>query len=186
VQPKSYYRCITQSTNNPRTSRLQSLGCRLGPTNTVLRGMDIDSAAAWAANSEVESRGDYRKKQDNGGPGFGFFQWGTNDEAIDRRRTFERVMKVPIQGSTEDQQLYFRDWELQHTHGKAKEAIEKAQGPAAKAAAIWSQYEGARKNKGVNDRMAIAEVIAQRAAADAAAARRRTAEAEQLRRTGRR
>ena len=47
------------------------------------RGMNVDEAAAWAANSEIESRGNYRSKQP-GGPGRGLYSWGSNDPTLDR------------------------------------------------------------------------------------------------------
>jgi len=73
-------------------------------------------------------------------PGRGLFQWGSND-AADRRVTFEKVMGVPIEKSTMEQQLQFRDWELAHTHKHVRRAIDAASGAAAKSRAITIHYE---------------------------------------------
>lgn len=80
------------------------------------RGKSPEEAAAWAANSEIESGGDPSKHQEGGGPGRGLFQWGSPRPEWDRRRVFLLEMHIPVDQATYDQQLDFRDWELRHTH----------------------------------------------------------------------
>lgn len=131
------------------------------------RGMTLEQAAAWAAHSQKESYGDYRSRQ-KPGPGRGLHNWGSPDPKQDRRRTFEREMHVPIEQSTEDQQLRFREWELDNTHAKAGKAIEDAIKSGASAGAIsdliTSLYENPKHPEAqARFRSAIAEEIARRA-----------------------
>lgn len=102
----------------------------------LARGKTPVEAAAWAANSEAESRGDPSKHQDGGGPGRGLFQWGDPRPAYDRRATFQKVMGMPVDQATADQQLNFRDWELQNTEKSASRHIDAAQGVVDKTRAI--------------------------------------------------
>jgi len=125
----------------------------------IARGMTPDEAAAWAANAEAESRGDYRAVQP-GGPGRGLFQWGNDEAKFDRRRHFQRLFGRPIEKSTEAEQLAFRDWELANTEISAARKIAKAQGAANISSAIVFHYERPQdKEIRAIDRANIAEEI---------------------------
>jgi hypothetical protein len=131
------------------------------------RGMSVDEAAAWAANSEVESGGDHLKKQDGGGPGQGLYQWGAHEPKFDRRIDFAEVMHVPIEQSTLAQQHAFRDWELTHKEATAKRLIDAAIGAGAKAEAISRKFLRPGQNEvertlTAKDRANIAEAIMRR------------------------
>lgn len=132
----------------------------------VARGKSPEEAAAWAANAEAESGSNPRSVQQGGGPGRGLFQWGSND-AADRRVIFQKVMGIPIEQSTTEQQLLFRDWELAHTHQAAKRAIDAASGAADKSRAITNYYEVPNRKirqAQANARAALAEHILRAAA----------------------
>jgi hypothetical protein len=126
--------------------------------------MSVDEAAAWAANSEVESLSNPSTSQHHNGPGRGLFQW----EKLGRAKDFEAIFKIPIENSTRAQQHAFREWELsQHTFGTAKRLIDSAVGAGAKAEAISRRYLRPGKEQLVKDRTAadranIAEAIIRR------------------------
>jgi len=123
------------------------------------RGMAPDLAAGWAANGAGESDSDFRLRQ-NPGPGVGLYQWGANNPRLDRRRDFQRVFGHPIEQSTEDEQLAFRDWELAHTERRAARMIAHASTPGDIAAAITRYYERpAAPARDAADRANIAEAI---------------------------
>jgi len=142
--------------------RLADLGMRMFKIH-VARGMSPEQAAGWAANAMAEGRGNYRQPQVGGGPGWGLFQWGSNRPELDRRRTFQQVFGHPIQESTEEEQLAFRDWELAHTYASAARRIAQASSAGDAAAAITRYYEGPRDRvHPVIDRANIAEAILRR------------------------
>lgn len=123
------------------------------------RGMTSAQAAGWAANAQAESDGDYRRIQ-KGGPGRGLFQWGANNAKMDRRPHFHVLFKHPIEKSTEEEQLAFRDWELANTEVGAARRIAKAKSAGDIAAAITIHYERPKeKARDAADRANIAEAI---------------------------
>ncbi len=128
------------------------------------RGMEPDDAAAWAAASESESRGDHTIRQEGGGPGRGLYQWGAHEPEFDRRRDFERYMKVSIERSTREQQFRFRDYEL--TQGKEKRKkvlIDAAIGAGNKAYVITTEYlRPSKKYIKAASRANLAEAILRR------------------------
>lgn len=131
--------------------------------DNIARGMPVDDAAAWAANSEVESRGNPAAVQDGGGPGRGYFQLGAPIAKLDRRLLFQKVMGVSIEHATLDQQLKFKDWELGHTEKGAKKKIDSANGAGAKAYAISLYFlRPGAKVKAAIDRANLAEAILRR------------------------
>lgn len=124
------------------------------------RGMSPEQAAGWAANAEAESNSDYRKKQGNGEPGRGLFQWGSKVPKLDRRRDFEQQFGHSIEQSTEAEQLQFRDWELAHGQQPAARKIARAKSAGDIAAAITIHYEAPKHKFNVAaDRANIAEAI---------------------------
>jgi hypothetical protein len=128
------------------------------------RGMSIEEAAAWAANSEAESSGNPKAKQP-GGPGRGLYQWGSNAPAFDRRIKFKEIIGVDVDLSTPEQQHRFRDWELANTELSAKRRIDAASGAGAKAIAITLSYlrpDPKRRSNFAADRANIAEAIMRR------------------------
>jgi LysM repeat protein len=128
-------------------------------------GMDPVDAAAWAAVSEAESSGNPQARQ-NPGPGRGLYQWGANVARFDRRRDFQRVIGVPVEQSTQDQQFRFRDWELANTEARAARRIAATANPGDRAEAITRYYERpAEPDRDSADRANIAEAIARRASA---------------------
>jgi hypothetical protein len=128
------------------------------------RGKTPEEAAAWATNSEAESGGDPAKHQVGGGPGKGRFQWGSRNPAFDRSATFQKVMKVTVDQATIDQQLNFRDWELQNTHKSAQRHIDAATTVSDKSRAITKYYLGPADVVGASeDRARIAEAIYRKA-----------------------
>lgn len=124
------------------------------------RGMSVEDAAGWAANSEGESRGNHKATQIGGGPGRGLYQWGSPIPRFDRRIAFRRIVGVPIEESTREQQLQFRDWELANSHRGARRRIDAAIGAADKARAITIYYLAPKdKLRDAADRGNIAEAI---------------------------
>jgi hypothetical protein len=81
----------------------------------MLFGVNRVHADALAANAAIESHANFQLKQGRHGPGYGLWQWGSNDPKMDRRLTFHRVMGKSIYNSTEDDQIRFMIWELTHT-----------------------------------------------------------------------
>jgi hypothetical protein len=123
------------------------------------RGMTPQQAAAWAANAAAESHGDYRRPQDGGGPAYGLFMWER-----ERQRAFQAQFGHPIQQSTEEEQLAFRDWELSNTLAGTARRIPQASSAGDIAAAITRHYEGpADWRHAMWDRSNIAEAILRRA-----------------------
>ncbi len=130
----------------------------------VARGKSPEEAAAWAANSEVESGGDPSRHQDGGGPGRGLFQWGSPRPEWDRRRIFLREMHIAVDQATYDQQLDFRDWELRHTHQLTQRKMDAVRMVAGKSRAITEHYLIPGDVVGQSeDRARIAEAIYRRA-----------------------
>jgi len=128
------------------------------------RGVSAEEAAAWAANSEAESGNDPTKHQLGGGPGRGLFQWGDPRPSYDRRATFLRIMKIPVERATVDQQLAFRDWELRNTHRSTKRHIDSSATVGDKSRAITRYYLGPADIVGASeDRARIAEAILRKA-----------------------
>lgn len=128
------------------------------------RGMQPDEAAAWAANSEIESFGDHTLRQVGGGPGRGLYQWGSDVSQLDHRIDFEQAMRVPIERSTRDQQHRFRDHELNNKERSAKLAIDAASGAGDKAFVISMRYlRPASKELTATARANLAEAILRKA-----------------------
>lgn len=126
------------------------------------RGMSPEQAAGWAANSQAESGGDYTRRQP-GGPGRGLFQWGSDIPQLDRRIQFQQQYGYPIEQSSENDQLKFRDWELANFPGVARR-ISQARTAGDIADAITRFYEIPRdRDIAAADRANIAEAILQRA-----------------------
>jgi hypothetical protein len=126
----------------------------------IARGKSPAEAAAWAANSEAESRGDPAMHQEGGGPGRGLFQWGSNIPALDRRNDFEKEQRMPVDRASADKQRDFRDWELAHTEIPARNHIGAATTTAGKARAIAIYYDRPKDAIHVaDDRARIAEAI---------------------------
>lgn len=125
----------------------------------IARGKTPFEAAAWAATADAESFSNPQQHQQPSGPGRGLFQWGAND-ASDRRVTFQKIMGVPIEKSTMDQQLSFRYWELNNTHEAAKHAIDRADSVSEIVRAITNYYTKPRDRIGsTRDRANIAKAI---------------------------
>lgn len=101
-----------------------------------------DMAAALAANIEAESHGNYRRRQDGGGPGYGLIQWEPP-----RQARFLESFGYPIEKATEQDQLDFIDIELakpQYEYGNARR-IARERGAGAQAAAVMNHYERPRE-----------------------------------------
>ena len=123
------------------------------------RGMSLEEAAAWAANSEVESRNNPTANQDGGAPGRGLFQW----ETPGRADTFKKRYGFPIDRATRDQQHAFREWELRNEFRRAKQSINAAPSAGEKARLISLTYlKPASKEFTARDRANIAEAIMRR------------------------
>lgn len=124
------------------------------------RGMSPEQAAGWAANAQAESHGKFTSTQYPGGPGRGLFQWGHPDPQLDRRLVFQRQFGYPIEKSSEEDQLAFRDWELANTLKGAATRIARARSAGDVAEAITRHYERpASLNRESADRANIAEAI---------------------------
>lgn len=106
----------------------------------LAHGLPPADAAAWAANSEVESQGDPARHQIGGGPGRGLFQWGSDRPAYDRRIDFQNRMHIPIDQASAKQQRDFRDFELNNKFKPARNHINAATTVAGKARAISNFY----------------------------------------------
>lgn len=95
--------------------------------------LDLDmspgEAAAWASNAQAESGGDHQRREilrrprRDGSVGHGTFQVTHPD----RRANFLRLVGVPVEQSTERQQLKFRDWELGNTYRRVAQRLRAAQ-----------------------------------------------------------
>lgn len=92
----------------------------------VGRGMSPQEAGGWAANSEIESGNKHTRRQDPG-PGRGLYQWGANDPRLDRRIPFQERYGHPIEQSTEEEQLDFRDWELRNSYANVRRRLDAEQ-----------------------------------------------------------
>lgn len=125
-------------------------------------GDSPEKAAAWAASAFAESGGDPHRQQPGKGRnlGYGLFQW---DAA--RRATFQRVIGRDIHGSSFEDQVKFRDYELsQKGELRAGRAISAASGPGASADAITRFYERPKAvSQDAADRTNVAQAIAQAA-----------------------
>ena len=129
------------------------------------RGMSPEQAAGWAANAQAESHGKYTSRQRGGGPGRGLFQWGHPNPAQDRRVHFQQQFGYPIENSSEEDQLKFRDWELaQPSFRRAQTRISQARTAGDAADAITRHYEiPANPDQDAADRANIAEAILRQA-----------------------
>ena len=127
------------------------------------RGMSPEQAAGWAANAQAESHGKYTSTQHPNGPGRGLFQWGHPNPGMDRRLIFQRQFGYPIEKSSEEDQLAFRDWELANTLRGAARRISRASTAGDVAEAITRYYERpASLDRESADRANIAEAILRR------------------------
>ena len=100
----------------------------------IARGIDPDTATAFAANALHESSANPNTGAGDQGASHGLFQWRD-----DRYNRYKSIYGVPPDNAPLDQQLDFVVSELNTTEGAARDRINAAQGPEAKAAAI-SQY----------------------------------------------
>ena len=124
------------------------------------RGMSPEQAAGWAANAQAESHGKFTMSQYPQGPGRGLFQWGHPNLQMDRRRVFQQQFGYPIEKSTEEDQLAFRDWELANTLQGAARRISRARTAGDVAEAITRYYEIPQDpDRDSADRANIAEAI---------------------------
>jgi hypothetical protein len=140
--------------------RYADLGMRMYQLHRA-RGMTPQQAAAWAANAAAESHGNYRLPQEHGGPAYGLYMWEPP-----RQRAFQEQFGHPIQQSTEEEQLAFRDWELSHSHAWAARRIPPGSSAGDIAAAITQHYEHPGDwEHAMWDRSNIAEAIMRRAIA---------------------
>ncbi|MDR6850364.1 phage tail tip lysozyme [Sphingomonas sp. BE137] len=124
----------------------------------VAHGDSPEKAAAWAASAFAESGGDPNRQQPGRGKnlGYGLFQWDAG-----RRAEFRQVMGRDIHGSSFEDQLRFRDYELQHHESRAGRAIGAASGAAATADAITRFYERpSQKGRDAADRANVAAAVA--------------------------
>ena len=87
----------------------------------------------------AESEGNYRERQPDG-PGYGLLQWGHDQSRLDRRLDFERQYGHPIEQSTEQEQLGFRDWELENTERRRAQRISRQTTPGDIAATITHEF----------------------------------------------
>jgi hypothetical protein len=100
----------------------------------IKRGLDPDTATAFAANALHESSANPNTGAGDAGASHGLFQW-RDDRATAYQKTFGHAPdNAPL-----DEQLDNVVRELSTTEGAARDRIAAAQGPAAKAAAV-SQY----------------------------------------------
>ncbi len=130
--------------------------------NHIEQGMQPEDAAAWAANIEAESHGNYRQKQQPKGPGYGLLQW----EGA-RRKQFQDLFGIAMQDATQEQQYRFRDWELRR-HPSWRRAIDETDNVGDRAAMIMNKFEvPAETIKAGADRANLANAILERARADA-------------------
>ena len=124
------------------------------------RGMSPEHAAGWAANAQAESHGNFKESQPNG-PGRGLFQWGSTNSRYDRRIQFQQQFGFPIDESSEEEQLAFRDWELaQPSFRDVQRRISRARTAGDIADAITRHYEiPDNPDQDAADRANIAEAI---------------------------
>jgi hypothetical protein len=106
----------------------------------MARGMDADTATAFAANAIAESGARPDAMENGGGPGRGLFQITSASRKADYMRLYNHS---PEQGSLAEQ-LDFVKWELENTERGAAFRIAGAQGAAAKAAAVSKFFERPR------------------------------------------
>jgi hypothetical protein len=101
----------------------------------IKRGLDVDTATAFAANALHESSANPNTGPGDQGASHGLFQWRD-----DRYNRFGSVFGRPLDNAPLDQQLDYVVHELGTTEGAARDRIAAAQGPAAKAAAVSQFY----------------------------------------------
>lgn len=143
-RPESGQKRAGKSKGKPLTDEEvnQSASHALGQyLDEIARGMSPADAAAWAANSEQESRGNPANHQQGGGPGRGLFQWGANKAALDRRIPFKTQEHVDVDKASASQQRDFRDYELNHKFRSTKDMLSAATTAKAKAEIICRNYE---------------------------------------------
>lgn len=101
----------------------------------VGRGWKPHQAAGIVGNLGIESRLKPGAVGD-GGAAYGAAQWHP-----DRQANFQRVMGVPIRGSSLDQQLSFVDWELNNTERNAGNKLRGTSTVADATYAVTRYYE---------------------------------------------
>lgn len=101
----------------------------------IKRGMDPDTATAFAANSLHESAANPNTGPGDGGASHGLFMWRG-----DRSTRFQNINGRPVDNAPLDQQLDYVMYELQGPESDAAQKVAQAQGPAAKAAAVSQSY----------------------------------------------
>jgi hypothetical protein len=130
--------------------------------NHIEQGMQPEVAAAWAANIEAESHGNFRQKQLPRGPGYGLMQWESP-----RRKQFQDLFGIAMEDATQEQQYRFRDWELRR-HWAWRRSIDETDNAGDRAAMIMTKFEApAEKVKAGADRANLANAILERARTDA-------------------
>jgi hypothetical protein len=100
----------------------------------IKRGLDPDTATAFAANALHESAANPNVGSGDAGASHGLFQWRDDRAAAYQKNFGHSPDNAPL-----DEQLDNVVRELSTTEGAARDQIAAAQGPAAKAAAV-SQY----------------------------------------------
>lgn len=116
----------------------------------IQRGMDPETARAFAANSVAESGADPASIERGGGPGRGLFQITSRNRKDDYQRLYGHS---PEQGSR-DEQLDFVMWELANTERGAAFRIAGAHGAEDRARAVSEFYERPADREGQRERRA--------------------------------
>ncbi|HEY2418637.1 MAG TPA: phage tail tip lysozyme, partial [Steroidobacteraceae bacterium] len=101
----------------------------------IRRGLDTDTATAFAANALHESSANPNTGAGDQGASHGLFQWRD-----DRYNRYKSVFGGAPDNAPLDQQLDYVIHELNTTEGAARDRIAAAQGPAAKASAVSQFY----------------------------------------------
>ena len=90
----------------------------------------------------------------DGGAAYGIAQWHP-----DRQANFQRVMGIPIQGSTALQQAQFVNWELNNTEKKAGGLLRKAGNVIDATKAFMFGYERPANGSSLGSRIAAASSV---------------------------
>jgi hypothetical protein len=148
-----------QAIGNMKPGEILSLahrGVRL--RNRLIKvGITPPAAAAVAANAMGESFGYFRSPQLSGGNGHGLFQWNPV-----RRAEFEKQFGKKFSDTTEDDQIRFAAWEMQHDRlfQPSWAVLHSDQSTGAMAKVFALNYERMANKKGDPEaRAAIAEVL---------------------------
>lgn len=117
-------------------------------------GWTLPQAAGIVGNLQVESGPNMKTNAvgDNG-EAFGIAQWHA-----DRRQVFQRVVGIPMEQASFDQQLSFVNWELNNTEKGAGMALRQAT-TAAQAAAIVDKLYERSSGEALSQRIANAEAL---------------------------